>query len=111
MDQSNPPPGSPGSLALHLRRLRKLYGNEGLTQEELAALADVSERTIRDYETVTRLPYFVEPLVRVALALQVPFERLVAPALLDALRDDVERRRITLEQAADFSHATKRDPG
>lgn len=106
--QHNPEPPT-GRLALHVRRLRQWYGDEGLTQEELAALAAVNERTIREYEGATNLSCFVEPLMRVALALQVPFERLISPHVLDMLREEVEARRRTLATAPDFRDARTED--
>lgn len=89
-------------LAFHIRRLRQWYGTEGLTQEELAAIAGVSKRTVEEYERYTTLPPQVAVFVAITLALGQPFNRVIAPAIFEKLSKEIEARRATFHQAPDF---------
>lgn len=84
------------SLKLHLRRLRQWYGQQPLAQHKLALLADVSLRQLQRYETCRQLPRVVRDLVRLSLALKVPFEKLLSPDWLEETTADVEARRLQL---------------
>ena len=81
-------------LAWHIRRLRRWYGERGLSQGQLADLAGISPRALRDYEVATELPHTILNLLRLAIAFRVPLEDLIAPDLLDELRADIEARRL-----------------
>ena len=83
-------------LKLHIRRLRQWYGKRPLTQQQLADLADVSLRQLQRYESCRELPQAISTLVRVAIALQVPFEALFAPSSVEETTADIEARRIHL---------------
>jgi transcriptional regulator with XRE-family HTH domain len=80
-------------LVFDLRRLRRDYRDSGFTQEQLAKLAGVSTRVVHEYEASTGLSSSVECLLRIALALNVPIEELIAADLIDELRADVAARR------------------
>ncbi len=80
-------------LAFHIRGRRQWYGDEGLKQGELAKLAGVSTTFVEQYERARSIPASVHKLLRLALALHVPFERLFAPQLVDRLVDEIEARR------------------
>lgn len=85
-----------GSFAYHVRRYRQQYGASGISQKALAMMAHVSRHFIEDLETSPKLQSSVEPLLRVALALEQPVANLVAPELYRSLQEDVERRRRAL---------------
>ena len=89
-------------LAFHVRRLRQWYGTEGLTQEELAAIAGVHPKTVAFYEHTTAMPAAVRAFLAIMIALRQTSERVVAPHLLDKLRRDIEARRTTFHEAPDF---------
>lgn len=80
-------------LALHIRSLRQWYGATGLEQAELAELAGISRQTLSRYESSRVLPPALESLLAVALALEVPPERLIDPRQLARLKAQVEERR------------------
>ncbi|MFA5061539.1 MAG: helix-turn-helix transcriptional regulator [Patescibacteria group bacterium] len=87
-----------GSLVFHIRRLRQWHGESGLSQTELAELAGVSERQLRLYECSRYLPLSVQFMFAVAIALQVPMERLIDPEYFENLKRDINRRRATKER-------------
>ena len=80
-------------LALHIRRWRQWYNKRSITQAELAQLAGISERQVRMYEQCRKLPKTARTLLSIAIAEQLPLERLIAPQLLDEITADVEARR------------------
>lgn len=89
-----------GSFAYHLRRHRQQYGTSGISQRALAMVAHVSRHFVEDLEISPKLQGSVEPLLRVALALERPVEDLIAPERYRALQEDVEHRRKALGGAA-----------
>lgn len=96
-------------LVFHVRRLRQWYGTEGLTQEELAAIAGVHPRTVLLYERATTIPASVNTFLAIVLALRQTSERVVAPQVLDRMRDDIEARRATFHEAPDFGNLMRGD--
>ena len=80
-------------LVLHLRRHRFCHGDRKLGQAELAALAGIPARRLRQYETSTRLPRAVANLLAIAAALDVSVEDLVAHRAVQHIRDTVSERR------------------
>lgn len=104
-EESRPLDAAEGSLAYHLRRHRRQYGQSGISQRELATLARVSRHFVEDLERSPQLKGRVEPLVRVAIALGQPVESLIAPERYRALSEDVERRRSTLGGTAELPDA------
>jgi len=100
-------PEKPAPLAFHIRRLRQWYGTEGLTQEELAAIAGVHPRTVEFYERTTTMPAAVSSFLAIMLALRQTSEIVVAPHLLDKLRRDIEARRASFHEAPDFGSALR----
>ena len=95
MTQDTEPPdqGDARPLAFHIRRLRPWYGKRGLTQTELARLASVSVRLLRNLENARKLPAILDRLLSVALALRVPVEALLDPRLVERRRDAIDKRR------------------
>lgn len=89
-------------LAFHIRSLRQWHGTHGLSQEKLAALAGVSGRTVSFYESRPAVPQSLANLLSIALALNVPVERLIDPRQLNELRSEVDQRRQTLERCAPY---------
>lgn len=89
-----------GGVAYHLRRHRKLYGGEGISQKALAMVAHVSRQFVEKLETSTDLQDNIESVVRVAIAVGHPVEELIAPGRYSLLREEVERRRRLLGGAA-----------
>ena len=81
-------------LTLRVRQLRRSYREAGLTQRQLADLAGVSTSVVHGYEALRALPNAALCLLRVAMALDVSFEQLIAADVLDELRADVEARRL-----------------
>lgn len=92
-----------GSLAYHLRRYRKHYGDHGISQRSLALIAHVSRHFIAHLEQGSAMQVSVEALLRVALALRHPVEDLIAPERVAVLREEVERRRTMLGGDASLS--------
>ncbi len=88
----------PRPLAFHLRARRQWVSEAGLSQEALAALAGVSVRTLRKYEAMRELPEMIDSLLRLAIALRVPFERLIDPHLLESLRQETLESRTAPEK-------------
>jgi len=88
-------------LVLHIRRLRQWYDKRTITQEELAALAGVSERQVRAYEAAREIPRSVAALVAIALSLRVPLEALIAPEWIEALAAEIDERRRDLRLDVD----------
>lgn len=86
----------PRPLALHVRRRRQWYAKRPLTQKELADLSGLDERRVRAYETSRSLYPEIEALIRLARALRVAVEELVAPDTLDHIVAEVEARRATM---------------
>jgi transcriptional regulator with XRE-family HTH domain len=107
--QSSPHGGSEGSFAYHLRRHRRQYGPSGISQRALAMIAHVSRHFVEDLEISPKFQGSVEPLLRVAIALERPVEDLVAPERYRALQEDVERRRKALGGAAASKAAAPSD--
>lgn len=107
--QSSPHGGPEGSYAYHLRRHRRQYGPSGISQRTLAMVAHVSRHFVEDLEISPKLQGSVEPLLRVAIALERPVEDLVAPERYRALQEDVERRRKALGGAAAAKAAAPAD--
>lgn len=89
-----------GPLALHIRRLRQWYGEEGLSQAELAELAGLSLRHVRRYESSRSLPLGLEALLSIALVLKVPLESLIDPRRIERLNQAIEQRRNAREDIA-----------
>src|SRR5262249_29692362 len=85
-----------GAFAYHLRRYRQQYGTSGISQRGLAMIAHVSRHFVEGLEVSPKLQGSVEPLLRVAIALERPIEELIAPARYRALREDIEGRRNAL---------------
>jgi transcriptional regulator with XRE-family HTH domain len=81
------------SLALHVRRMRQWYERRPLTQDELAKLSGLSPRQLRWYEGTTELPSAVRALLRIAVALKVPMQSLLAPSVVGKEIEQVEKRR------------------
>lgn len=102
-------PGGSAPLAFHVRRLRQWYGTEGLTQEELAAIAGVHPRTVEFYERTTAIPAAVSSFLAIMIALRHTSEIVVAPHLLDKMRRDIEARRTTFHDAPDFGSVLRGD--
>ncbi len=102
-------PEQPAPLAFHVRRLRQWYGTEGLTQEELAAIAGVHLRTVEFYERATAMPSSVTAFLAIMIALRQTSEIVVAPHQLDKLRRDIEARRATFHETPDFGSALRGD--
>ena len=80
-------------LMLHIRRLRQWYGEQELSQEELAELAGVSTRTLHRYENYRVLPQPLAVMLAVSLALEVPITALIDPRLVSAISSQIEARR------------------
>lgn len=89
-----------GSLALHIRRLRQWYGEEGLSQTELAEFAGLSLRQLQRYESSRSLPLVLEAILAIALVLKVPIERLIDPRRIERLNQAIEQRRAAQEGMA-----------
>ena len=100
--EPNDDPTDWGPLTLHIRRLRQWYGEEGLTQAELAALAGISPRLLRSLESCRSLPQSVDALLRVAIALRLPVESLVDPRHVERLRRAIDRRRSPEKDASPY---------
>ncbi len=82
-----------GPLTFHVRRLRQWYGESGLSQGQLAELAGISPRLLRQYEARRDLPQTLGCLLALALALEVPIEWLIAPEIVEQAKAAVEARR------------------
>lgn len=80
-------------LALHVRRHRQRYRDRQLGQEDLALLTGLSGRQIRSFEKCRRLPAIIDTLLRVAIALEIPLESLIAPSLIAERTRAIEARR------------------
>ncbi len=93
-------PGHTGPLALHIRHRRKLYGDHGLSQRELATLAGVSRRALVVSEARRRFTESVRLLLAVAIALKVRVEGLIDPRHGEDVRRAVEARRADVEAEA-----------
>lgn len=96
-------------LALHVRRLRQWYAKRSLTQQELANLSGIHCRKIRKLESACFLPDAVEQLLAIALALQVPFEVLIAPRLIEGLNQVIADNRQELGLDIDEIDSTARE--
>jgi transcriptional regulator with XRE-family HTH domain len=83
-------------LVLHIRKLRQWYGKRPLTQQELAEMADISGRQLRNYESARQLPRVVKALLSVAIAMKVPFEDLISPTVREKLSAEIQQRRQNL---------------
>jgi transcriptional regulator with XRE-family HTH domain len=92
-------PTSWGPLSLHIRRLRQWYGEDGLTQAELAELAGLSPRLLRSLEACRSLPHAVEALFAISIALRLPLESLIDPRQVERLRQAIEERRDRLAKS------------
>lgn len=82
-----------GRLALHVRRRRQWYRGRPLAQAELAALAGLSSRQVRAFERCRKLPAAVDTLLSIAVALEISLEELIAPHIVAAKAEAIERRR------------------
>lgn len=80
-------------LAFHLRGHRQFYGQTPLSQKEFAELSGLPAWIVRRYEKSRRLPVVFEQILRLALALNVPVNNLVAPHVLDPIVDEISTRR------------------
>jgi len=85
-------------LALHIRRLRQWYGENGIEQLELAKIAGISDRHLRVYERGRALPQSIEFLLSIAIALGVPMEWLINPNRVETLRREIDDRREAFER-------------
>lgn len=84
-------------LVFRLRQMREWAERDGLTQADLALIAGISARALRAYEAHRALPRSVSVLLRLAMALRVPVEFLIAPKLLTELRAPLETHRAIVE--------------
>lgn len=75
-----------------VRTLRQQYGENGLSQEELASIAGISTRTLRDLEDGRANPN-LESTIRLSIALDVPIDDLLDQDWISHLRGDIESRR------------------
>ena len=82
-----------GPLVLHIRRLRQWYGDHGLGQQDLAALAGISPRLLHSYESCRSLPGSLGALLALSLALRVPLEALIDPRVVNRQRKAIDERR------------------
>ena len=83
-------------LTFHIRRHRLWYRKASLTQGQLAELAGLSRRVVARNEHRHALPQSIASFLKLALALDVPAEALIAPDLLESLKQEVEVRRRAL---------------
>lgn len=97
-------------IVFHLRRYRFWHGEQRLRQAELAALAGVSTRQLRDYEQATRLPKCIASLLGLALALNVHVEDLIARQVLDSAKARVAENRAALESRRHHNKRCRRHP-
>ena len=91
-------PAEWGPLVFHIRSLRQWHGQVGMSQKELATLSQMAPRALRAYEECRDLPTVARNLLRLSLALQVPFEWLFSPTLVEHERADIEKKRQLLFQ-------------
>jgi|SRR5579883_1689357 len=80
-------------LALHIRDRRQWYGDRGLTQQELAKLAGITQSLLGSYESRHDLPEALRSLLALALALELPLQSLIDPRHFEELRDEIDERR------------------
>lgn len=95
-DNSHDEPTNPakeGPLVFHVAGCRQLYGEKGLTQEELSQLSGVSLRVLGAYEKSRRFPAALETALRLSLALQVSIEEMIDPRELARLGEEIAARR------------------
>lgn len=90
-------PAPAGPLALHIRRLRQWYGEKGISQIQLAALAGLTRETVHGYENRRSLPTSIKVLLQLALALNRSMEELLDPRYVGEIRRQIEQRRCILE--------------
>ncbi len=76
-------------LSLRLRHLRQLHPTASLGQAQLAALAGMTTRQLRDIEATRTMPKSLRPWLALAAALRCSVEDLVAPHELGRLRASV----------------------
>lgn len=86
-------------LALHIRAKRQWYPRRELTQDELAQLADVSTRQLRRLERARQLPEAVDSILRLAMALSLSIEELIALSIVADRWATIEERRQRLKLA------------
>lgn len=79
--------------AFHIRRLRDAYGDNGLAPEELADLAGIPRGLLDALERCTMIPPFLDALMRVAFALQVPLAELIDVGRIARAQAGIARRR------------------
>lgn len=82
-----------GQLVFHIRRLRQWHGDAPMQQQELAELAGVSPRRLRHYEQLTAVPGIIADLIRIAAALNVRLDELLASDVVNACRRHVVEQR------------------
>src|SRR4051812_14959368 len=80
-------------LALHIRDRRQWYGEDGLTQDQLAKLAGITSALLGSYESRRELPETLRVLLAIALALEIPLQSLIDPRHFEELRQEVDQRR------------------
>ncbi len=85
--------GAPPALTFHLRGHRQFYGSSGLSQQGLAKIAGLSAKVVRRFEKCRRLPKDFANVLKIALALHVPVEKLLAPQYLDRLIEEARGLR------------------
>lgn len=83
-------------LVLHIRRFRQLGPVGVLSQEQLARIAGVTPRCIRELEGLRGASPPLLNLVSVSLALRVRLDELFLPDWVEARRREVEFRRSEL---------------
>lgn len=82
---------------LRVRVLRELYDGRGMRIEDLAALAGMPVELVDAYERCSHLPQMILDLVRLAAALQVPLDELIASRRVSRIRESVVARRGQME--------------
>ncbi|MBI4817755.1 MAG: helix-turn-helix transcriptional regulator [Deltaproteobacteria bacterium] len=75
-----------------VRTLRQQYGENGLSQEELANIAGIAVRTLRDIEEGRTNPS-LESTIRLSIALDIPIDDLLDQDWITHLRGEIESRR------------------
>ena len=83
-------------LALHLARHRQWYPLRSITQQELRLTAGLGREKLLQLEGCRQLPADFDALFRLALALNVDVEQLVAPHLAYERKAEIEEHRVKL---------------
>jgi transcriptional regulator with XRE-family HTH domain len=87
-------------LVFQIQSLRRWFGDDGLSQKELADLAGIPDRQLRFLESLRTLPQSVRVLLAIAMALNTNIENLIIPDLVEDLRATINARRATTTTAA-----------